>query len=117
MLLSHEYRLVRASRDFSGWITPDGEYWKHSRTHSETLSNHGVNIRGSDAILDGYVWISDMGTNLYCELHPSRLYSLKRQLEKLLGDESRTISFDFINGSGERAGNIEIQYSHGLFDE
>jgi len=120
MLLTKHYRLVTASNDISGWLTPDGKHLKYLGSHTKTFKAHGIDIEPygpTGAIRQGYTWLNVIDGDLYCSTHYSKYDWAKRKIASLLGDSEIHVSFELFNDSGKRVKDIDSTYRYGEFRE
>jgi hypothetical protein len=118
MLLTKYYRLVTASGNFSGWITPDGEFLRNTgEGHEDTLREHDIDLDHGEAIREGYTWLNHLPTwdTVECELHYSRFNSVKRILKRMIGDKDMIIKFELFNDRGRRVKEVSLEYAYGDF--
>jgi hypothetical protein len=119
MLLTFDYRTVRSrvagaeTRDFSGWITPNNKFLRHSGSHAGTLREHGVETLADRALNEGFIWMNQIGDTLHVELLGSQLLRAKRVLNDLLNKYVRKVNFELFTPSGKMVREIELDFIHG----
>ena len=118
MLLTREYRTVRASQygDYSGWLTPENKFLKYIGSHGATLRANGYQADPDSLILEGFVWLNMERGVLYCDMHYSRVNDVKRILEKILDDSVNEVEFSVLNDENKRMRNVTLYFKHGNFE-